>query len=355
MKKLFILVFLFLYVSVYAQQQSRFIIGAEHVSSFADFGGPLLHSNSFWDTVKAFGLNYAGLKYFQQYPVSSPTLGTVPLSKIVEDLDKAAARNIDVYLTNGFDRNLAGESYYPKRWLYQVEKVIGNNLNDYLNVPIGQSSYDNNPDPNLQALTHWNLAPPSQGTHNYLHLELGDPYGIVANNLREKNLQPDGLNYYLKVRMRLPDAASYPNINVLTVRVKKAGGSSIEGTIKANEFSSNNWQVIPVRCFYKTENGPIDCIPNVDESTVYNFTDTIGTPQLRNYVTKPNVTFTPYDIEIEWLNTAPYNYQVDLDWVAVDDETANRLYPPKSEFDARIEDFANNYKNEQAVKSYMVL
>lgn len=355
MKKRLLLLSLLLTVSIFPQQQDRFIIGAEHVSAMRRFDNSSLlppHSDPFWNTVQEFGLNFAGLKYFQKYPVSSPTLGTVPYLKIVEDLDKAASRNIDVFLTNGFDRNPAtGNPYYPKRWLYQVENVNGNNLNDFSNVTTGSTLNDQD----IQTLTHWNLAPPPQGTHNILRLDPAqDPFGLVANNLREKNLQPDGLNYYVKVRMRLLGSTSFPFINVLTVRVKKAGGSVVSQTITANMLNNNNWQVVPVLCFNKTPNGPVYCIPNVDESTVYDFTDTLGTVQLENYSVKSTVAYTDYDIEIEWHNTSPYNYAVDLDYVAVDDETANRLYPPNSEFDARIEDFANNYKDNPAVQNFMV-
>jgi len=89
MKKHLLLLLLFISVSIFAQQQDRFIIGAEHVSSFADFGGPLFHSNPFWDTVKSFGINYAGLKYFQKYPVNPPyTYGSIPLADIIVLLQK---------------------------------------------------------------------------------------------------------------------------------------------------------------------------------------------------------------------------------------------------------------------------
>ena len=133
MKKVIVIFILLLTPFVYSQQ-TKFIIGAEHVSSFHDFGeydDPIPHSNSYWDTVKSLGLNYVGLKYGQVYG----SLGRVSVADITADLDRAAARAIDVYLTNGFDRiNVLGDPYYPKRWLYQVEKVPDNSLNDFSNV-----------------------------------------------------------------------------------------------------------------------------------------------------------------------------------------------------------------------------
>jgi len=358
MKKQLLLLYLLLPVSIFSQQQNRFIIGAEHVSSFADFGGPLFHSNHFWDTVKSFGINYAGLKYFQKYPINPPhTYGSIPLADIITDLDKAASQNIDVYLTNGFDRDANYNNYYPKRWLYQVEEIGTNNV-DFLNIFTGSNRKDVNPVVNLRALMHWDISPENLNNPNQPNYRQWIPgtdiYGIIARNLREKNLQPDGLNYYLKVRMRLPYATGFPlpDINVLTVRIKKVGGHTLSRTIKANEFTDNNWKEIPILCYYKTVNGPVDYVPYIEESTVYDFTDSLSTVQLKNYNVKPNITFTDYDIEIEWHNTAPYNYVIDLDYIAVDDETANNLYA--GQFDSRIQDFADNYKNHSAIKNFMI-
>ena len=134
MKKIIVLLTVVYLLPVFSQQ-TKFIIGAEHVSSFHDFGeygDPLPHSKSYWDTVKSFGLNYVGLKYCQVYG----GYGLVSVNDIKAELDSASVRGIDVYLTNGFDRNpLLGYSpYYPKRWLYQVEKVSTNSLNDFSNV-----------------------------------------------------------------------------------------------------------------------------------------------------------------------------------------------------------------------------
>ena len=333
MKKLFIL--LLMLTGILIAQQDKFIIGSEHVSSLQEFWGcQLPHTSDLWDNVEEFGLNYVGLKYFQEVSFSK--------SQIISELDAAEGNNLKVFLYNGFDHyDLGNNRLDPKRWLYQVEEIGTNNV-DFLNLNTGSS---NNIDPN--ALTHWDLAHPTEPQYNFLRLVPGShSYGLVASDLREKELQPDGLNYYLKIRMRLPVATSYPAVGVLNVRVKKTGGSTLGETILASEFAyaNNGWKEIEVKCFNKTINGPVDCIPNIDETTVYKYPDSIGTNQIENYVIKDGVASTAYDIEIEWLNTG---YTVDIDYVAVDDENANNLFA--GVWDDRIEDAVVGYGNHPAV------
>ena len=114
---------------------AQFIIGAEHVSAFGDFwdSTKVVHSDAYWDTVKSLGLNYVGLKYFQGYPVTPPySFGSIPVANIDTELSRGSSRNIEVYLTNGFDRDANGNVYYPKRWVYQVENTR-NGYSDFLN------------------------------------------------------------------------------------------------------------------------------------------------------------------------------------------------------------------------------
>ncbi|MBZ0200511.1 MAG: hypothetical protein K8H86_11630, partial [Ignavibacteriaceae bacterium] len=347
MKKLLIL--LFVINSIVLAQLDKFIIGAEHVSSFHDFGGSTLpHSSEFWDTVKSFGINFAGLKYFQTPPGSSNT-GFVSVGDITSDLSEAHGRNIDVYLDNGFNRNPATyDPYFQKRWVYQIEYIPSNSLNDFQNVPKGLPLID--PD----GLVHWNIFQPGIQSINYLKFDPSQTgYGLVAYNLREKNLQPDFLVYYLKVRVRLPSAANFPlpNIPILTFTVKKPGGGSLSGTVSADKIPDNDWHEILVMAYHKLPSGPSNVIPYVEDSTVYNFTDPFSTVQLRNYSVKPTVTFTDYDIEVELNDTDPYNYVVDLDYVAIDDANSQSLYT--NVLNPRIQDFAVNYKDNAAVKNFM--
>lgn len=348
MKKLIFILILLVTIPSIPQQQDKFIIGAEHVSAMGRFGGygGVPHSNAYWDSVKTFGLNWAGLKYFQTYG----SFGSVTPDNIRADITLAEGKDIKVFIYNGFDRYANGEHYYPKRWVYQVENVPGNNFNDFLYVPNGSNA------DHSYATTHWNFAPPPPQTPNFLHLDQNShPYGLVANDLREQNLQPDSLNYYLKIRMRLPDATSYPDVGVLDVRVKKAGGSTLVTTILASEFvtAGNDWKEIYVRCFYKAANGPQVCIPDAPDSLVYDYTDTIGINQVPNNILKEGVASTAYDIEIEWLDTpqGSPDFTVDLDYLAVDDYNAHLLFYDHY-FDARIQNFATEYKNEADVLNF---
>lgn len=287
-------------------QQDKFIIGAEHVSSFHDFWDTsgIPHTGAYWDTVKSLGLNYAGLKYFEQYS----GYGNATVDQIRADIAKARSDSIEVYLTNGFDRyDAAGDIYSPKRWLYQIENpsniLNGNNIDDFLTVTGGTVLHDSS------ASAHWNFAPDlSHSAPNFLRLTPGNPpdppYGIVASHLRVKDLQPDNLNYYIKVKMRLPNAINFPGIPVARVSVSLSG-TSVGRTILASEFTDRKWKEIYVTSYKKS--------------------------------TAPNV----YDIQIEWYDTKPYNFTVDLDYVAIDDTVAKRLYD--GEFDARVGDFVTHY------------
>ncbi len=347
MKKLFI-TFLMLSGILFAQQ-TEFIVGAEHVSAFSRYKGGSqiggqIHSVEFWDSVKSFGLNFAGLKYFQKYPDPPNNLiGYVTKSQIIQDVQRAYYnQGIKVFLYNCFDHYEGENRVDPKRWIYQVENIGTNNV-DFLDIIGAPNDHDE------EALTHWDLAPPSPLAPNYLHLRAGqDPYGIVASDLREKNLQPDGLNYYLKIRMRLPVETNFDSRDVLTVRVRKIGGPSYGRTIKANEFSNNNWKIIDVKCFYKYPGGPDACIQNANETDVYDFPDSIGTNAIPNSVLKAGIESTDYDIEIEWHSTG---ITVDIDYVAVDDEKANKLFA--GDWDDRIIDaVSSDYIGEPGIANF---
>jgi len=55
MKKLFFLLSFLMTISIFPQQQEKFIIGAEHVSSVGElFGYQLPHSPTFWNYVTDF-------------------------------------------------------------------------------------------------------------------------------------------------------------------------------------------------------------------------------------------------------------------------------------------------------------
>jgi len=312
MKHAILFLAVILAASVRAQQE-KFIIGAEHVSSFADFwdSSKVVHTRAYWDTAKSLGINFAGLKYFERYS----NYGNATVAQIREDIAEANAVGIEVFLTNGFDRyDASGSVYFPERWVYQIENPVANKLNDFTNVSGGTILYDQ------EASTHWNVVPDSgKQAANFLRLTPGNPpYGIVANHLRLPNLQYDNQYYFLKIKMRLPFAASFDSVPVLRVGLEN---SSVGRIVYASEFTNHRWKEILVASYFQKNSG-------------------------RNERVEPPRN----DVQIEWFDTSPYKYTVDLDYVAIDDTVAHRLY--NGEFDARVKSFVNNYKN--AAKSFVV-
>ena len=334
-----------LFANIFFAQQDKFIIGAEHVSSLQEFWGcNLPHSTEFWNNVEEFGLNYVGLKYFQNY---LPDIGVFEKSDILSELEVAESRNIKVFLYNGFDHYEGGPTRIdPKRWVYQVENLIENNLNDFNVVPNKNTGFDS------LALTHWNLADPQIRHNNFLRLlPNNDAYGLVAKDLREKKLQPDGNTYCLKIGMRLPFAVKYEDVPICTLKVICEIGSEIvdiSAVVKANQFSDNNWKEISVLWFIKSTNGPV-YYRYENSSEIYNYIDSTGAKQNSNSVQNDNANFTPYDYQIIWNNTPTEydDYTIDIDYITVDDENAHKLFT--GVWDDRIKDAAKDYGTNNAI------
>jgi hypothetical protein len=140
--------------------QDMFIIGAEDVSGRWEFAhGSPPHSSDFWDTVKSFGLNYAGLKYFQSY---APDIGYIDSSDILAELDSAESRDIKVFLYNGFDIDRGDVVINPLRWVYQLEETDNPATVDFLNIIDAPNDFDDD------ALTHWDLADPIVQNPNFI-------------------------------------------------------------------------------------------------------------------------------------------------------------------------------------------
>jgi len=110
MKKLILLLLILLAtITIPAQEQEKFIIGAcwltPHDLSVLESQTPL--TDAYWDLAKNFGLNYASL------PIRESSAG---VSRINQVLTKAANRDIGILLENGELGNI-----HVNRWMYQIE------------------------------------------------------------------------------------------------------------------------------------------------------------------------------------------------------------------------------------------
>ena len=302
LKKIFLIVIV--PVCLFAQHPTKFTIGAEHLSSFDDtWNYKGTRSDAFWDTVASFGLNFGSL-YFNQYP-------DVNVSSIKQDLRKANNHGIKILLWNLFNFNLS-----PRRWLYQVEGKYD------FNYILGDTLQN----PDKYADSHWTK---KQDKHqpNFLRLKKGEVNsGIVVKDLKTKVSWPDSIFYYLKIKMRLPDAKTFPHINVISATIKNNLDSKLFQTfdIPADSFINDNWKEITLFRFFKAWDQP--------KSDV---------------ATKRGDNVIPFDIEIFW------NDQIDcdIDYIAIDDSLSDKIF--KGSLDSRMDDLVATFKND-SVTDYKI-
>jgi hypothetical protein len=294
----------FLPVYLFGQHPTKFTIGAEHLSSFNDtWNYKGTHADAFWDTVSSFGLNFGSL-YFNQYP-------DVNVLNIKEDLRKANNHGIKIFLWNLFNFN-----QLPRRWLYQVEGKFDFN---YINGDTLQK-------PDKDADSHWtkklNISQP-----NFLRLKKGGVNtGLVVKDLNSKITWPDNLSYSIKIKMRLPNATTFPHLYVISVTLRNELDSSLFETsnITADSFINNKWKELTLFRFFKAWDQPKSAI-----------------------ATKRGNGVIPYDIEIFW----PGNIDCDIDYVAVDDSLSDKIF--NGSLNSRMDDLAFIFKND-SVANYKI-
>jgi hypothetical protein len=294
-KKIFLIVIIPVCLS--AQHPTKFTIGAEHLSSFNDtWNYKGTRSDAFWDTVESFGLNFGSL-YYNQYP-------NMDVSVIKGDLLKANKHGIKIFLWNLFNFN-----QLPRRWLYQVEGKYDFN---YVNGDTLQK-------PDVRAVRHWTKTL-DKNQPNFLRLKKGEVNsGVAINDLKSKVSLPDSLYYFVKIKMRLPVAKTFPHLNVVSVTLRNKLDSNLYKTfdIPADSFINNNWKEITLFRFFKAWDQP-------NSSTA----------------SKKGQGVVPYDIELSW------NGQIDcdIDYVAIDDSLSNEIF--NGSLNSRMDELAAIFKND---------
>ena len=303
LSKSIIIAFL-LSVYLFAQHPTKFTIGAEHLSSFNDtwnYKGS--RTDAFWDTVSSFGLNFGSL-YFNQY-------SDVNVSSIKQDLRKANNHGIKILLWNLFIFN-----QLPRRWIYQVEGKYDFN---YIKGDTSQK-------PDKKAIPQWSKKL-DINQPNFLRLRKDEVNsGVVIKDLKTKVSLPDSLFYFVKIKMRLPDSKTFPNLNVISLTLRNKLDSDLFKTIDipADSFINNNWKEISLFRFFKAWDQPKSKIASKRGDNVI-----------------------PYDIEVFW------NGQIncDIDYIAVDDSLSNEIF--NGCLNSRMDELAAIFKND-SVTNYKI-
>jgi len=343
MKTFIALIFYLFTFSIRAQvipdNPGQFIIGAEHLSTFDGPSNeywndaPLPHSDTYWNLVRDFGLNYGGMLYYQTYDSE----GFTSTAKIQSEITKANSYGVKVFLWNGFL-----ESRFPRRWIYQVENNLHDAADDFLSYGTGEITDA----PNSGAERHWYYALDVSALNYWILRTSSHSAGDVVKNVKTDNLQPDNTHYWVKVKMRLPVLPPSAT-NVITVEAKNKTTGDIEsGIISSSAFTTTGWKEVTVFDFEKTSGGPLLKVNGVPSSnptsSLYGFT-----PGVPDYVVT-SATYTPYDIRIYWHDIV----DCDIDYVMIDDYDANQLYT--NNYDTRMTNLVDNYKSYAAMRYFKV-
>ncbi|MHB1688688.1 MAG: hypothetical protein ACYCVH_15140 [Ignavibacteriaceae bacterium] len=324
MKKLFLLLFLFLCASAYSQQ-SQFIIGADWLNSTANNWQDVPLSSAYWNLIQSFGLNFGTLDLRESVE------GTTGINN---QLNNAYNHGIGIELNTYVVGNAVGK---PRRWMYQVE---GNY--DFNYHPISNNYlHDNN------AETHWSKIndPNDPNPLNYLRLQtISASSGLAAYGLINQNQIPDGFNYYVKVRIRNRNGVT---THTPVVQISVIGnGHTYSGIIYADQLGNNIWQEENVFSFYKTASGP--SAPTTQSASSLINTDPLGITGVPDYTISPAATYTPYDIQIYWYGQV----DCDLDYVIVEDPASNDLN--NGVYDNTITTDVNYYAGNSGLRYYKV-
>lgn len=317
MKRYFILIIVLVSNSIFAQQQSKFIIGADWLNPTYPHPyytyTPL--SNAYWDTIRSFGLNFGTLNLNENLGVQN----------VRNELNKAYNKGIDIELYS----YTINYTVRPRRWLYQIEDYY-----EFYEHYTGVSRRLND-----SAETHWSKVKDIIQWPNYWELNVQDDNsGYAVKNLIHDSQIPDGASYIVKLRIRKTDPTS-ENLPVVTIYVmKKGSGSSFQRTIYADELPNNVWREDSLFSFYKSSTGPLSFIEGENNIVI---TDSIFYAGVEDY--RVTTTYTPYDIQIYWHDQV----SCDLDYVLLEDLESYKLH--KGAYDNIMITSVNNFMNHNAL------
>jgi len=217
----------FLYLSVFCfSQNTSFIIGADWLSPVDDsyYNASTELSTAYWDSIKAFGLNFGEISKNYQFPTT-----------IQAELSHAKCRGIQIQLhTRAYP--IAGATF-----IYQIE----NNDQFDSNHTKGNNLYQSG----SQAQTYWRYTPNSGSHPNYKQLIAGDSGIVVKNPTDQLDTLPDNVSYYIRFHLRytsLPPIPPADHLNFLTLMLTNSSNDTVyTGNVFLDAFchslSINTW------------------------------------------------------------------------------------------------------------------
>jgi hypothetical protein len=291
--------------SLLAQGRSEFIIGADWLYNppRPDYSN-IVPSPTDWANISALGLNWGML--------AMPP-GDEHISKTKEALDSSTVKLILFrYQFSAFTEG--------KRWVYHPEYVnhypgTGTIGDPFLHDYPGNEPASGTRDPD-----------DTGNNYNVRRVRSGiNPSGYIARNLILRNEQPDSVNYYLKIRMRLSSSVPFTHTPVIVVRaVRLSDGAARTYTVYADEFGDYNYKEITTVQFYKSPSGSMVPLQGLDERS----TGEVNPFGIKEYATgrfdaqRTSETYAEYDYQIYW----PGQVSCYIDYIAVDDHKSHQLF-----------------------------
>ncbi len=233
MKRTF-LFYLFVFSSILlAQPQDKFIIGVDWANpgcpAYNYYGNFQPLSPEYWDTLKSLGVNTASLYIAMNQPNG--------IDKINAELLKADAEDISVFLWPIDVWDYFPDTEIPTRWMYQVEDDY-----DFGSHISGQSFR------HAEAEPHWSQVKVDENAPNYWELRFGiNQLGYIAEDVIDDDLQPDGTNYYVRLKLRKTSTTS-THTPILEVRIYNKTDPGYPNSdpiwneaIYTDELNQNEW------------------------------------------------------------------------------------------------------------------
>ena len=294
-------------------------------------------SDEYWDTLKSFGVNFGALNIgYNQYN---------GYNEIIGELTQAYNRDISIFL-NIYQLTSANDAIgNGRRWMYQVEDDYDFGIHRP-GTNVHQEPLNNEPEP------HWSQVNVNNQAANLRRLEVGDQAGYVAENVIDDDLQPDGTNYYVKVKLRkTSNIITHTPVVEIKVFNKTAdhygdpnypdAGLVWSNTLYSDEnLPYNEWTEKYIEPpFNKSATGPYNFI---EGATNIILNDSLGLTGVDDYLTITD-TYTPYEYKIYWYSVV----SCDLDYLIIEDEESFKLN--NGEYDDTIVQIVSEFSDKDGL------